>query len=148
GLPLRDRFDEAVPHEAVHRRVHLADVERPGPPGPALELLLELVPVHRLLGEQRQHPVPNRHRAPSSAADLSRYPVTTKAWASGYSVTGRGQRPVTALTRMPRANALPRVAPAGGRCLEPVGDGGGDVQPRLAAGRRERPEVHRSPGHE
>ena len=54
-------LDESVALEALQRRVHLADVQRPHLAGPLLELLAQLEPVLRPLGKQRQHGVTHAH---------------------------------------------------------------------------------------
>ena len=51
---LADRLDEPVALEPGQGRVDLPDVERPGPPGPGLELGPQPRAVHRLGREQGQ----------------------------------------------------------------------------------------------
>ena len=55
-------LDEPVALEALQRRVHLTDVERPHLAGALLELLAQLQPVLRTLGEQGEQGVADAHR--------------------------------------------------------------------------------------
>src|SRR5690606_5007625 len=61
ALLLRDYLDESVPHEALDRRVGLADVERPRTTRALLEALAQVVAVRGLFSEQREHPLADRH---------------------------------------------------------------------------------------
>ena len=54
-------LDQPVALEALQRRVHLPDVERPDLTGPGLELLAQLQAVLRTLAEQGQQGVPDAH---------------------------------------------------------------------------------------
>jgi hypothetical protein len=56
------RFDESVALEALQRRVHLPDVERPHLAGARLELLLQLEAVLRAFAQQGEDCVANTHR--------------------------------------------------------------------------------------
>ena len=55
-------LDEPVALEALERRVHLPDVQRPHLAGPRLELLAQLQPVLRPLAQQREQGVADAHR--------------------------------------------------------------------------------------
>ena len=59
-------LDEPVALEALERRVHLTDVERPHLAGARLELLLQLEPVLRALTEEGEDGVPDTHCAARS----------------------------------------------------------------------------------
>ena len=56
-------LDQAVPLQALQRRVHLPDVERPDLAGAGLELLAQLQPVLGTLAEQGQQGVADAHES-------------------------------------------------------------------------------------
>ena len=59
---LLGRLDQPVPLQPGQRRVDLPDVQRPGPAGAGLQPRPQLVAVAGAFGQQRQQPVPYRHR--------------------------------------------------------------------------------------
>src|SRR5690606_17761737 len=77
GVVTRERcaigheLDEPVAHEALHRRVRLTDVERPRATRALLEALAQVVAVHRLLGEEGEHPLADGHGGSVSSYRVS-----------------------------------------------------------------------------
>ena len=102
-------LDEPVPLEALERRVHLADVERPDLARPRLELVLQPQAVLRPLAEQGKERMGDAHGRFRSIAILSMY--TKYCHAAQRSLASDASRARTRSARWPLNACAPLRAP-------------------------------------